>query len=177
MRFNSLLCGRPHWGAYLKKEKMEISLKQVISENELKNLWKMQICAFSDLLSKYKDFETNPGAESLERVIEKYQQPWTKYYFIINGDTIVGGVRVIDKKNESRKRISPIWIMKEFRGNGYAQKAIIELEKLYGSTNWCLDTILQEKGNIHLYEKLGYHQTGKTEKINNLMDIVFLEKN
>ena len=77
---------------------MEISLKQVITEKELKNLWKMQICAFSDLLSKYKDFETNPGAESLERVIEKYQQPWTKYYFIINGDIIVGGVRVIDKK-------------------------------------------------------------------------------
>ena len=24
-----------------------------------------------------------------------------------------------------------------------------------------LDTILQEKGNIHLYEKLGYHQTGR----------------
>lgn len=156
---------------------MEISLKQVITENELKKLWKMQICAFSDLLSKYKDFETNPGAESLDRVIEKYKQSWTKYYFIINGDEIVGGVRVIDKKNESRKRISPIWIMKEFRGNGYAQKAIIELERLYGSNNWCLDTILQEKGNIHLYEKLGYHQTGKTEKINNLMDIVFLEKN
>ncbi len=156
---------------------MDISLKQVIGENELKDLWEMQICAFSDLLSKYKDFGTNPGAESLERVIEKYQQPWTKYYFIINGDKIVGGVRVIDKKNGLRKRISPIWIMKEFRGNGYAQKAIIELEKLYGSNNWCLDTILQEKGNIHLYEKLGYHQTGKTEKINNLMDIVFLEKN
>ena len=39
-----------------------------------------------------------------------------------------------------------------------------------------LNHITQEKGNIHLYEKLGYHQTGKTEKINNLMDIVFLEK-
>ena len=66
--------------------------------------------------------------------------------------------------------------MKEFRGNGYAQKAIIELENLYGSNNWCLDTILQEKGNIHLYEKLGYHKTGETEKINNLMDIIFFEK-
>ena len=156
---------------------MDISLKQVISEDEIIHLWKMQICAFSDLLSKYKDFETSPGAESLEKVIQKYNQPWTKYYFILEGDAVVGAVRVIDKKDGSRKRISPIFIMKEFRGKGYAQKAIIELEKLYGSNNWCLDTILQEKGNIHLYEKLGYHQTGKTEKINGIMDIIFFEKN
>ena len=38
-------------------------------------------------------------------------------------------------------------------------------------------TILQEKGNLHLYEKLGYRQTGKTEKISDLMDIVYYEKN
>ena len=36
--------------------------------------------------------------------------------------------------------------------------------------------ILQEKGNLHLYEKLGYHQTGKIENINERMDIVFYEK-
>ena len=166
----------PTLGRWVRIEKMNISLKQVITEDEIKHLWKMQICAFSDLLSKYKDFETNPGAESLEKVIQKYNQPWTKYYFILEGDTIVGAVRVIDKKDGSRKRISPIFIMKEFRDNGYAQKAIIELENLYGSNNWCLDTILQEKGNIHLYEKLGYHKTGETEKINDLMDIIFFEK-
>ena len=167
----------PAQGRWFKKGKMDISLKQISTEDEIKHLWKMQICAFSDLLSKYKDFETSPGAESLENVIQKYNQPWTKYYFILEGDTIVGAVRVIDKKDGSRKRISPIFIMKEFRGNGYAQKAIIELEKLYGGNNWSLATILQEKGNIHLYEKLGYHKTGETEKINDLMDITFFEKN
>ena len=40
-----------------------------------------------------------------------------------------------------------------------------------------LDTILQEKGNIHLYEKLGYKRTGKIERISYLMDIVYFEKN
>ena len=39
-----------------------------------------------------------------------------------------------------------------------------------------LETILQEKGNCYLYEKLGYHQTGKTEQINERMTIVFYEK-
>ena len=49
-------------------------------------------------------------------------------------------------------------------------------EKLYGDEHWWLDTILQEKGNLHLYEKLGYHQTGKIDNINERMDIVFYEK-
>ncbi len=67
--------------------------------------------------------------------------------------------------------------MHEFRNKGYAQQAIQEVEKLYGDDNWSLDTILQEKGNIHLYEKLGYKRTGKIERISYLMDIVYFEKN
>ena len=66
--------------------------------------------------------------------------------------------------------------MKEFRSKGYAQKAIIAVEKLHGADNWCLDTILQEAGNCYLYEKMGYHQTGKTEVINDRMTMVFYEK-
>ena len=54
---------------------------------------------------------------------------------------------------------------------------IIEAERIHGADNWSLDTILQENGNLHLYEKLGYHRTGKIEKINDRMDIVYYEKN
>lgn len=39
-----------------------------------------------------------------------------------------------------------------------------------------LDTILQEKGNCYLYEKMGYRKTGKTEKINDRLTLVFYEK-
>lgn len=66
--------------------------------------------------------------------------------------------------------------MPEHRNKGYAQQAIIEVEKIYGADNWCLDTILQEKGNCYLYEKLGYHQIGKVDKISECMDIVYYEK-
>ena len=95
----------------------------------------------------------------------------------MENEVSVGAVRVINKADGSRKRISPIWIMPEFRNKGYAQQAFVEIEKIYGSDNWCLDTILQEKGNIHLYEKIGYHQTGEVENINERMDIIFFEKN
>lgn len=41
---------------------------------------------------------------------------------------------------------------------------------------WELDTILQEKGNCYLYEKIGYTQTGKMKPINDKMTIVSYEK-
>ncbi|PZT54713.1 GNAT family acetyltransferase [Paenibacillus silvae] len=41
---------------------------------------------------------------------------------------------------------------------------------------WELATILQERGNCYLYEKLGYQQTGETKEINDKMTIVFYEK-
>ena len=153
-----------------------ITLKAA-TEEDMKTVWEMQIKAFSGLLEKYQDYDTSPAAESFEKVLARYQQPWTTYYFIMAKDETVGVIRVVDKKDGSRKRISPIWIMQEYRNKGYAQAAIIAAEQIYGADNWSLDTILQEKGNMHLYEKMGYHQTGQIEKINDRMDIVYYEKN
>ena len=155
---------------------MSIELK-IAKHDDIERVWKMQIEAFSDLLQRYRDYDMNPGAESMDKVMARFEQPWTTYYFIVDGDEEVGVIRVVDKNDGSRKRISPIWIMPEHRNKGYAKQAIFEVEKLYGADNWCLETILQEKGNLHLYEKLGYHQTGRVDKINDRMDIVFYEKN
>ncbi len=155
---------------------MAVTLRKAVRE-DMETIWRMQTEAFSELLDKYQDFDTSPAAESLETIMAKFEQPWTAYYFIVQGDRIVGAVRVVNKNDGSRKRISPLWIMNEFRNKGYAQQAMIELEKIYGSDHWCLDTILQEKGNLYLYEKMGYVQTGRIEHINERMDIVFYEKN
>jgi hypothetical protein len=35
---------------------------------------------------------------------------------------------------------------------------------------------MQERGNCHLYEKLGYRQTGQTHAINDKMTIVYYQK-
>jgi hypothetical protein len=39
-----------------------------------------------------------------------------------------------------------------------------------------LDTILQEQGNCHLYEKFGYNQIGETKVINDKLTLVFYKK-
>ena len=154
---------------------MSVTLRQA-KRDEVQKIWEMQIEAFRELLEKYQDYDLSPGAEPVDKVIARFEQPWTKYFFIEAEGVDVGVIRVVDMNDGSRKRISPLWIMKEYRGKGYAQDAILAVEELYGADYWCLDTILQEKGNCHLYEKMGYHRTGRVEHINDRMDIVFYEK-
>ena len=154
---------------------MDIKLKTVKRE-DLETVWKMQVEAFKDLLEKYQDYDMSPAAEKIDKITARFEQPWTTYYFIMADEKCVGAIRIVDKKDTSRKRISPIFIMKEYRNKGYASKAMLEAERIHGSDNWCLDTILQEEGNLHLYEKMGYHRTGRIDKINDRMDIVYYEK-
>ena len=149
-----------------------------IGIDNAEKLWKMQVEAFQDLYEKYQDTETSPATEKIEKIIMQFNQSFTYYYFIDVDGIKVGAIRVIDKKESGEpKRISPIFIIKQYRGKGYAQSAIRLAEEIHGSKNWELDTILQESGNCYLYEKMGYHQTGKTEKINDKLTLVFIRKN
>ena len=155
---------------------MELILKRATCE-DAELIWKMQIEAFSDLYEKYQDTDTSPATEPLEKILSRLRQCFTYYYIIEVDKNIVGALRVVDKKEKgSAKRISPIFILKKYRNMGIAQAAIIEAERIHGNDNWELDTILSEKGNCYLYEKMGFKRTGKTEKVNDKMTLVFYQK-
>ena len=79
---------------------------QPVTGEDIQTLWNMQLEAFSELLQKYQDYEISPGAESMDKVMARYQQPWTHYYFIMADGQKVGAIRVIVKDGESKKRIS-----------------------------------------------------------------------
>lgn len=147
-----------------------------INKDDIETLWKMQITAFSELLNKYQDYETNPAVESIDRIIKRYKQPCSTYYFINADGVKVGFIRIVDTKDGSSKRISPIGILPQYRNRDYAQAAIKEAERIYGETGWNLGTIITEAANCHLYEKMGYHRTGKTQLTNDKLTIVFYEK-
>ena len=155
-----------------------MSIKLVrIGVNDAEKLWTMQVQAFQKLLDKYQDLETNPANGTKEKIKTKLLQKQTFFYYIYEGNDIVGAIRVIDKKDGSRKRVAPVFIMEKFRNKGLAQKAFCEIERIHGKDNWELDTIFQEKGNCYLYEKLGYIRIGEIDRINDRMDIVHYIKN
>ncbi len=107
---------------------MSIKLKPIVKE-DVETVWKMQVEAFSGLLEKYRDYDISPAAEGMDRVLARFEQPWTTYYFIMADNEKVGVIRVVDQKDGSRKRISPIWIMPKHRNKGYARQAMIEGQK------------------------------------------------
>lgn len=147
------------------------------SINDAELLWKMQVDAFYELYEKYQDEKTSPATEDVARVVMRLNQSVTYYYFIVVNNVKIGAIRIVDlKKVGEYKRISPLFILKEYRGNGYAQKAIKLVEKIHGSSCWELDTIFEEKGICYLYEKMGYKKTGEFEKINDKMTLVFYRK-
>ena len=136
----------------------------------------MQQKAFSELLQKYQDYNTNPGAENETRITEKFNQVNTRYYLIIlNEHIICGAIRIVIEDNAYR--VSPVFIIPEYQNNGIAQKVFALIEKKHTTKKtWMLSTIKEEKKNCYLYEKIGYRRTGKEEVIQNGMTIVFYEK-
>lgn len=154
---------------------MEIHLKRAtIDDAEL--IWKMQIESFAELLHKYQDFDTNPGNEPIEEIIAELQQSFSYFYLILADGNIVGAIRIVIMPDGIEKRISPLFVLPEYRNKGIAQQAILEVEGIHGRESWALETVLQEKENCYLYEKMGYRDTGRREIINERITLVLYEK-
>ena len=83
---------------------------------------------------------------------------------------------MVEKKTGERKRISPIFILQQYRSNGYASCAIKAAESIHGEFGWEIDTILQEIETCRFYENLGYKLTGKKKLINSKMTLVYYAK-
>ncbi len=154
---------------------MEVRLQKA-SREDAEEILAMQKDAFSDLLHKYKDYDTSPANESLDKTLERLSQPYTYFYFIYAEGIKVGAIRIVDKKTEEPKIISPIFIQPKYRNRGYATSAVKEAERMHGEFGWELDTIAQEKETRRFYENLGYKFTGEKKEVNDKMSLVYYAK-
>jgi len=150
---------------------MDILLKKAhISDSE--KIHEMQIIGFQALLEKYKDYDTNPGAETLEKVKSRFSFDTVDHYFISLHGANIGYIR-IQCLDEKTYKLSQMFILPDFQNNGYAQLAIAQAELLYPKAEkWVLDTIKQESKLCYLYEKMGYKLTGVEKNIKQGMDLV-----
>jgi GNAT superfamily N-acetyltransferase len=145
---------------------------------DVDTVFMIQQAAFKPLYEKYHDDSSNPYMETEKTVYQKYTREGTVgYIFTLNG-TAVGAVRINTDHAKKSGRVSALCVLPEYQGKGIAQKALLEIEKLHPDIErWFLDTIKEEAGNCHLYEKIGYKKTGKSEAVNEKMTLVFYEKN
>lgn len=132
--------------------------------------------SFKQLLDKYHDYDVNPAMESIYMVKEKMDRANTTAYIFKLNDVNVGWVRVTELAEVTYK-ISALCVLPEYQNRGIAQEALKQIESHYPKAQkWILDTILQEKGSCHLYEKLGYKKVGDLIPINERMTLVSYEK-
>jgi len=152
------------------------------TENEAEFLHRLQVEAFMPLYEKYQDDETNPAKESLDTVRWKITDRLRSDFYIVKYEgEPVGGIRVRSHNGgnitEGVRWISPIFVIPSFQGKGIAQKVIQKVFELYpDALTWRLDTIKQEPGNCHLYEKCGFVRYGDEDVVNDKMTLVKYEK-
>lgn len=158
---------------------IELKLATVEEAEELHGL---QVKAFLPLYEKYQDDDTSPAKEGVERIAWKITDENSNYYFILYAEEKVGGVRVRwhqgNVVHENIKWISPIFIVPEWQNRGIAGKVIEKLFHIYPNViEWRLDTIKQETGNCHLYEKYGFIRVGAETVVNENMTLIDYVKN
>ncbi len=146
-------------------------------ESDIDTVFEIQQAAYRPLYEKYHDDNTNPYMESKETILRKYMRTGTKGYLFIKDGVPVGAVRISLYPESKSGKVSALGVHPQYQGQGIAQQALMEIEKMHSDVErWFLDTILQEEGNCHLYEKIGYKRTGKLEEIRENMTLVFYEK-
>lgn len=149
-----------------------------VREDEIPQLYEMQIASFMPLYEKYHD-EGSPAIESIDRVRGRAARPNRKYYFIVMDGARVGAINVGHNDPEEKKIsfISPLFILPKYQNRGIGYIAIQKVFAMYPEvTIWKLDTILQESANCHLYEKCGFVRVGEEKPVNEKMTLIDYER-
>jgi len=137
----------------------------------------MQVESFMPLYEKYHD-EGSPAIESFDRIKARAAVVNRKYYFIVKDGARVGVINLgnNDPNEKEVSFISPLFILPKYWNQGIGYAAIQKSFEMYPEVKtWKLDTILQEKGNCHLYEKCGFVRVGEEKIINDKMTLIDYE--
>jgi isopentenyldiphosphate isomerase len=129
---------------------------------------------FLPLYEKYHDHGTSPVNQTLEKFLKRFDIG--DYYKIFHQNYLVGSVFVYEKE-PGVMILHIINIIRRSQNKGIAQEVMKRLELMYPqATCWELETILSEKRNCYLYEKMGYVQSGELKVINDKMTLVIYKK-
>jgi isopentenyldiphosphate isomerase len=153
--------------------KSKIMLKKA-TVDEAESLLTLQKEVFMPLYKKYEDHETTPVKQSIDRFIKRFESG--DYYKILFENNLVGGVLVCEKE-PGVMRLHIINILQKYQNQGICQQVMTRLELMYPQADaWELDTILSEKRNCYLYEKIGYVKYKEPKIINDKLTIIRYRK-
>ena len=112
--------------------------------------------AFMPLYEIYRDDETSPVMDTVDKVVCQLAQEDTDYWLIVYEGRMVGGVRVVRKKDANL--ISPMFVLPEEQNKGIGS------------------AVLEEERKCHLYEKMGFCNTLSARKVSGNMTLIGYER-
>ncbi|MFB0561010.1 MAG: GNAT family N-acetyltransferase [Candidatus Lokiarchaeia archaeon] len=148
---------------------MEIKYAQI---GDMPVILELQKLAYQSEAEIYNDFTIPPLTQTLEEIKNDFSHQ-TFIKAIIN-DKIIGSVRAYEK--EGTCYIGRLIVHPDFQNQGIGTKLMNKIEAIFqDAKRYELFTGHKSKRNLYLYQKLGYKKF-KTEKINENLKLVYLEK-
>ncbi|GEL04851.1 hypothetical protein RST01_14780 [Rummeliibacillus stabekisii] len=143
-------------------------------ENEVPKLLEIQKESFAEDLKRYKDQDSNPVNEPMERLLRK-TQVFLHYTIWLNGE-IIGGIDIRDLNN-NRYRLNRIFLSNNQQNKGYGTRIMELIESEFPlAKEWSLDTPHLNTRNHHFYEKLGYKKINEHQVTDTLTLFDYVKK-
>lgn len=153
---------------------LNVKLMKAVADDTERLLEIQKIC-FTPHLERYQDYETSPAAASFDHV--KWQIENDNFYKIIYNDLWVGSINIRKLDDLGNYKLHIINVLPQYQGKRIGQAAIELAEAMFcDAKTWSLETLEDMPSNRHVYEKMGYKFTGKTENINDKLTLVFYKK-
>ncbi len=147
--------------------------------NDIPALHAIQKEAFLPLYERYQD-ENNPVNTPIERMLGwlSRENLWCYgiWYTDESGEMLAGGVSV-KKLAERQYYLTRLFVSPIFQNRGIASAAIAQCEAFFPDAQcWSLDFPADLAVNRHVYEKMGYRDTGETQIINDRLTLAVYRK-
>ena len=165
----------------LKLQYEEVADAKWVSYNEIKQMVQRGEFIeyhYLDILYQMINSPISLNKTKVDEAVEKIlgRMDISEYYKILYEGNLAGSVSAYEKDLGVMK-LQIINICKEYENKGIAQEVMKRLELMYPQAeSWELETILSEKRNCYLYEKMGYAQIGELKVINDKLTIVTYKK-
>ena len=139
--------------------------------DDLKEILDLQHLAYITEAKRFNNMNIKPLTETLNELIEEFNKGIVLKLTIDN--KIVGSIRAYEKDDTAY--IGKLMVHPEYRNKGYESMLLKEIEECYKNKRYELFTSTRSIENIRMYERVGYKQF-KTEKIDNELEFIYLEK-
>lgn len=132
----------------------------------------LQKTSFKSEAELYNNYNIPPLTQTLKEMQDDFL--YKEFLKATEDDKIIGSVRAFEK--DGTCHVGRLMVHPNFQNHGIGTNLMQEMENLFDTCKrFELFAGSKSKKNIMLYEKLGY-KTFKTEKINENVSLVYMEK-